>query len=144
MDNDGSVYTGYLQPVEALERLRWGDDQKSAAARVLKTQEPPSVEKPALTDGAKQARNTYFFHVAGTNRSLKERVIFTGNFTALTNATLFLRMTNGPTGATFGLPTLPAEPSPLSTLPLIKSRISGRAVIGDRKEIEVNAVPAGP
>ena len=144
VDNDGSVYTGYLQPVEALERLRWGDDQKSAAARALKAQEPPSVEKPALTDGAKQARNTYFFHVAGTNRSLKERVIFTGNLTALTNATLFLRMTNGPTGATFGLPTLPVEPTPLSTLPLIKSRISGRAVIGDRKEIEVNAVPAGP
>jgi hypothetical protein len=91
-----------------------------------------------------QTSQTYAFNVTGTNLTLKQKVVFSGNVIASANETSFKQTTNAPRGAVAGSPTLPVEPSPLSAIPLLNSRVSGRALIGDGKEIEVNAVPIKP
>src|SRR5205823_1399628 len=84
-----------------------------------------------------QLLQNYLFRVAGTNRSLNEQIVFTGNVIASVNQTFFKQTTNGPTGDGIAhSPTLPAEPDPLRVRSG-NSRITGRALIGDRREIEI-------
>lgn len=125
IDADGSVYTGAVRVA-----------QPEGVARAV----PP---KAVLSDqrvqvvGQSQAVQNYFFRVAGTNRQLQQNVVFSGNVMPLTNAQL---ASDGSAIGGFGgarrAPTSTAEPL------LSNSRISGKAVIGEQKEIEVNATPA--
>lgn len=106
----------------------------------------PAVEpapQAALAAGISgPAAQNYYFRVVGTNRTLHKKVVFTGNLAA-TNLARFTQRTNaaGDRSAAYGSLAAPAGQSPL---PLWNVRISGKAVIGDRKEIEINAVPAAP
>ncbi len=143
VDNDGSVYAGYVQAEPALSRLRAVKDEPTSAARALTAPETKLEEHLAPVDAGNQPMQSYLFSVVGTNRTLNEKVVFTGSLLAPTNATSFKRLTNAWSDAA-GFRAGLAEPAPLPALPLLNARISGKALIGDGKEIEVDAAPAKP
>jgi hypothetical protein len=103
----------------------------------------PPKNKPStpllVKTSPQSAAQNYFFTVAGTNRNLNQNVVFSGNLIPLTNA-LFLRSNAGAIGG--ALRTGRAAPAMPPPSLLSNSRISGTAVIGNEKEIEVNATPA--
>ena len=126
-DADGSVYTGAVEVAQQESVARAGAPKTVApVAQFAKTAAP-----------ARQPAQNYFFRVAGTNHNLKENVVFSGNLIPLTNTTLF--MDKGGLGASAAAKG--ASSSSVESL-ISNSRISGKAVIGEQKEIEVNATPA--
>jgi hypothetical protein len=126
IDADGSVYTGAVQVA-----------QQESVARAVPPKNAPSAAPMAKIAGRPQAGQNYSFQVAGTNRNLQQNVVFSGNVIPLTNGQLATdgAASGGIAGARRASQ-LPAE------LLLSNSRISGKAVIGNQKEIEVNATPA--
>ena len=132
IDGDGSVYSGYVQPVGDSESGRSGP-----AARPAKALKAPADQFPSNAPSAPPAKPAvepaYLFRVTGTNRTLGKQVVFNGKLTAVTNVTSFpVRMrTNAPSGT--------------STVPvLFNSHIEGKVSIDGGKEVEMQAVPAGP
>jgi hypothetical protein len=144
VDNDGSVYSGYVQPPAAARRQRSAKAEGAAITRAPQALGAVLEESPAASrDSDQLAQQAYFFRVTGTNRSLNKKVVFTGNLTAATNLVLFQTATNylkiG--GAVGGFQDSAAQPG---LLPLLQSRISGKLVIGNGKAIEINAIPTSP
>ena len=144
VDGDGSVYSGYVQLAAAARRQRATKAENSAATRAPQTLGAALEESPAASLNSDQlAQPAYFFRVAGTNRSLNKKVVFTGNLTAATNLVLFQPGTNylkfG--GGLGGFQEAAPQPG---FLPLPQSRISGKLVIGNSKAVEINAVPTSP
>ena len=144
VDGDGSVYSGYLQIANGTRRLGLVSADKPAAARALKA--PKANAETETADALRaeeQAGYDYFFRVAGTNRSLSQKVVFTGALMAATNVTLLTKATNAWSSqpAVGGAQT---AGSLRARLLLPNGRISGKAMIGDRKAIEIHAVPAIP
>jgi hypothetical protein len=144
VDNDGSVYSGYVQSVAAARRQRSAKAEGSATPRAPQKLGAVLEESPAASRDADQpAQQAYFFRVAGTNRSLNKQVVFTGNLMTATNLVLFQPATNylklggGVGGFQAGAP----QPG---FLPLLHSRISGKVVIGSGKAVEINAIPTSP
>jgi hypothetical protein len=82
VDADGSVYTGSVQlaqqepPTDSLYHATQNNAPANAAASA----------NNRVTQN--QAQQNYFFRVAGTNRNLKQNVVFSGNFVPLTNSQL--------------------------------------------------------
>ena len=144
VDGDGSVYSGFVQIADGTERLRSVNGEKPAAAPALKSRAAKPAPQSAIAAGSSRpAGQSYYFRVAGTNRTLHKKVVFTGNLVAAANVTLFTPITNALSyrSAVGGSQPALAGQSPQ---PLRNARISGKAVIGDRKEIQINAVPTGP
>jgi hypothetical protein len=102
VDRDGSVYMGYLQPVTAT-----GEPDAKPAAEVAG---PLPEAEPGGNLG-------YSFSVSGTNRSLQQRLVFTGYLTPATNDT--------------GLAS-----------PLRFVRFSGTTLMDGTNQIRIHAVPA--
>ncbi len=144
VDGDGSVYTGYLRLTDAGRRAQ---PVKTEAVATTQTARAPAAvreEKAALgVDLDHLLAQSYSFRVAGTNRSLKKNVVFTGNLLATTNlaSNWPVQTGTGAAGSLGGSQHAPAQP-PL--LPLIDSRISGKVVVGNSKAVEVNAIPVKP
>ena len=166
VDADGSVYTGSLQLANVARRARSANAEKPAVA--LAARAPAGVleqETTSRLDSDQLAQQTYSFRVAGTNRSLQEKVVFTGNLLTATNLTLALP---GATNLSYGgglggvnrgsavsngaanlnlrvfsdaFQNATAQPG---SLPLLNSRISGKVLIGTGKAVEINALPANP
>jgi hypothetical protein len=144
VDGDGSVYTGSVQLANAPRRTRSAKVDAPAAsfgvrmaARSLEQETPASLDSNVLTP------QTYSFRVAGTNRSLQQKVVFTGNLLTATNLILSPPgITNLSIGSSLGGSRYSTAQSD-SLLPL-NSRISGKVVIGRGKAVEINALPAGP
>jgi hypothetical protein len=144
VDGDGSVYTGYWQLAEAARRARSFKAEAPAAAQayrapgeVLEAKASPSL------DAAQLAPQTYFFRVAGTNRSVNQKVVFTGNLLTATNLTVSLPVaTNLAVGSSLG--GIQGGSAQSGGLLLLNSRISGKVVIGSGKAVEINALPTSP
>jgi len=140
IDGDGSVYTGAVQIVRG-----------GALPGGLVAAE--AQNKPATAEDMRHASSAienYFFRVTGTNRNLKQNLVFTGNFIPLTN-TASRRTGFGGLSGTISAGRAAAEPaaaSPTAAEPaespvsLLNARISGKVIIGNQKEIEVNAAPS--
>jgi hypothetical protein len=150
LDQDGSVYSGYIQAGETLRRLRstTATPEPASDARLYKSAEASSPQTSANPQRQDQALKNYFFRVAGTNRTFKQQVVFSGSFFP-TNAGLFLSATNRPAPAGNAVNEVitagqraPLQATPLPPLPLSNSRISGNATINNQRQIEINAVPA--
>ncbi|HXT12770.1 MAG TPA: hypothetical protein VN873_14505 [Candidatus Angelobacter sp.] len=133
VDSDGSVYTG------AVQWAREDQAQNANAANAnLSPRNKAFANQVARNVQQIQAAQSYFFRVAGTNRNLKQPVVFSGNLIPLTNAPVSqIDSFGGGGGAGQNIP----QQGPVQAL-LSNSRIAGTAVIGDKKEIEVNATPA--
>ena len=143
VDGDGSVYSGYVRIAEAARRQR---SAKAAAPAVAPAAAARGVlqESAAASFAADQpAPQTYFFRVAGTNRSLHKKVVFTGNLMAATNWPSLPPLTNY---LTFGsdLGGGRAGSAQPDLLPLLNARISGKVVVGNGKAVEINALPTSP
>jgi len=130
VDADGSVYTGAMQVAR---------EETSAPATISVAPKNKPSAPPLLKTSPPSAAQNYSFSVAGTNRNLNQNVVFSGNLIPFTN-TLHPRSNVAGFGGT-----IPAGRA-ASVMPepwlLSNSRISGKAVIGNEKEIEVNATPA--
>ena len=143
VDADGSVYAGYVQAPVSAPPLTVSAGEKKPADKALEEAEKKQEQKAA--DGSQsQPLLNYGFRVAGTNRTLNEQVVFTGSVFASTSETLFKQITNGLTSGSAQSTALPSDPALLPTVRSPNSRISGRASIGGRSEIEVNASPVSP
>ena len=144
VDGDGSVYSGYVQPADAPRRAR---SAKVAAPAVTGAARAPVQAFKQTTasslDSDRLASQSYSFRVIGTNRSLNQKVVFTGDLLTATNlVSLAPAATNvSPGGVLERYQAAPAQPG---LLPLLNSRISGKVEIGSGKAVEINALPAGP
>lgn len=141
VDGDGSVYNGYLLADET------GRQNSPAPAKKL-----PGVQDKdmALQNKAGAAQN-YFFRVAGTNRSLNQSVVFTGNVLALSNPVAWSAQSkvggfSGSAGSGGGNLSQPsaANQSQAQLGVFSNSRIEGTAVINNTNAIEINALPVVP
>jgi len=139
VDADGSIYTGSVQLAGARPRLRSAEAQQIAVGESSQGRLGPT--SAIAFDAAGEPGQIYSFRVTGTNRTLNQSVVFTGSLTAMTNAAAFGQVTSN-LGATGGRSQLPSAPPTL--LPLVNSRISGKAIIGRSTEVEINAVPTVP
>ena len=147
VDRDGSVYHGSVRSETETDQAETAVAE-TVAARVAP---PQSRVKAAQSAGnEQQAAQNYFFRVAGMNRTLKQNVVFTGNFLANSGAPQAAQTSNyfGGTGGGGGrgvsgayqFQQAAANQSQQSSL--WNSRIVGTAVIASTNQIEINAVPA--
>lgn len=132
-DGDGSVYAGYVQVADAVQRARLA----KATGRAIEQGASANLDSDQL------ALQNYSFRVAGTNQTLRKQVVFTGNLIAITNS---IQLPSADTNLAFGirLGDLQAGSNRQNLLPLLNSRIAGKVVIGSGKAIEINAWPASP
>ena len=136
IDNDGSTYTGGVELAADEPVANPAAGQKEKA--MLKAEGQVTTRTIAVISASNtQAAQNYFFRVAGTNRTLNQQVVFSGNFLEATNAPVAPMEANR--WQNVGTPQVqPAAPM------LLNSTINGRAQVGDQKEIQINAVPAAP
>ncbi len=120
IDNDGSVYIGSLLSAPAGGSLG-GVASEAVSQEANRRRGLRSAQTQAAAPGSIQLLSPMSFRVTGTNITLNQKVVFTGNIAALTNSI-----------AGRSLPTL------------LNSRISGKAQVNGRQQIEINAVPAKP
>jgi hypothetical protein len=131
IDSDGSSYVGSIEvaptqaPLYSSSLRKKADDSKDA-----KLFRSPVSEKALEV----QAGQNYFFRVAGTNRTLKQPVAFSGNLlpAAQTTLTLSPKAKDQFPKAQTSSPTL------------LNSSISGKVKLGADKEMQINAVPVPP
>ncbi|HEX4265289.1 MAG TPA: hypothetical protein VH597_13210 [Verrucomicrobiae bacterium] len=131
VDADGSVYTGTVQ---------MANDQPESHAVVASAFKSAPASSMTRTPLQNPAAQNYFFRVTGTNRNLRQNVVFSGNLIPLTNAVLTrtnMSAVSGLSGGGGG----GAMPALTPSL-LLNSRISGKAVIGNQTTIDVNATPS--
>jgi hypothetical protein len=95
----------------------------------------------ALRDEVQAAQN-YFFRVTGTNQTLKQNVVFTGNLLANAAPNKLPQQFQSGGGAGFGGGQLQAALT--NQLPWSNSRIAGTAVVAATNNVEINAVPLAP
>jgi hypothetical protein len=75
VDNDGSTYSGKLEPLGQNDARSIFNQKQNYAA--------PSSRSPASFDDKAQAANAeFYFRATGYNSSLKKRVVFEGNYIA--------------------------------------------------------------
>jgi len=143
-DSDGSVYSGLVQVAKPSKGLRLAKTEAPAGASALRTV-GGALEEKATTgfDWDQLAPQSYSFRVAGTNRTLRKNVVFSGNLIvgknlmlsdqAVTNAIIVDRLGDVPIGA-----------QTLAGPRLLHSQITGKVVVGGGKAVEINALPAKP
>jgi hypothetical protein len=141
VDADGSVYDGSLQPESAVAQ-----NGASAAAAPAPTQVERA--KTAANKDESQTVQNYFFRVSGTNQTLKQNVVFTGNLLAMASTTTNLQQSiSGSAGFVAGAGGFGGgrlQPALTNQLPWSSSRITGTAMVAGTNNIEINAVPLSP
>jgi type II secretory pathway pseudopilin PulG len=137
VDRDGSVYNGSIQLVPATA-------DNEPISRESPATPPPAEGKAAqLAINEQQAVQYYFFRVAGTNRTLQQNVVFTGNVLANNAVPQTAQTSNsfGPVGGGGGNQLQQAVVNQSQQNLLSNSRIVGTVVIDRTNQIEINAVP---
>lgn len=141
IDSDGSTYSGTISPpamgayYETKVELKGGPVKKASNAP-----DASALSTPA-NDNYQPGQN-YIFRVTGTNRTLKQPVVFAGNLFILTNAL--------PAGQTVVTQTSAARnqnqlaPAQNQLPGLLNSSISGSVQLGAGKEMKLNAAPVNP
>ncbi len=132
VDGDGSVYKGSLQAANA----EYTSAPVTGGARVANRRLTPTIATTDSKRAVSSPATSYFFHVLGTNKTLNQKVEFSGNVWPQTNVAAYAT-----SGLAAALPTLRTNVPPVW---LQNSRISGKAIINSRQVIEVNAAPAKP
>ncbi|PYK58828.1 MAG: hypothetical protein DME21_14895 [Verrucomicrobia bacterium] len=146
VDADGSIYEGAIDGPENEEVAKRVVAAQTAQADLKKKVEPEARRVESVSEtayGETAGPQNVFFHVAGTNRTLNQLVVFQGNFLANTNQTSAIVL--GARLATDKRTLVPKQRRP----PKIRSQlpyalIQGQATIGDRNRVQINASPVGP
>ena len=141
VDRDGSVYQGSIQVAAAVEH----DEPVPAPGEAVVPLQIQKRTGPPAVNG-KPANQYYFFRVAGTNRTLKQNVVFSGHVEAIPGESANGQQTLGGRGdggsAGNQLPPTATNASQQDLRSI--SRIVGTAIIDDTNRIEINAVPVTP
>jgi hypothetical protein len=154
VDRDGSVYNGFIRAAATESDGReqsGGRAKQAAAARQASLAESkaanvtaapaPSMVAPSETMAAQQ---NFVFRVEGTNRTLKERVIFTGNMMQNTAANAGAMVANVQSFRQQA-PLLNVSNTSPPSMQFQNSVINGRVQLGDSKTVtELNALSIGP
>lgn len=151
VDQDGSIYEGSLQ---ALGQQAQKNEDQAVNERLMQNAVRVAtglpVQKIAAARDALQIAQTYFFRVYGTNRTVRQPVVFTGNlmanFASATNAPAL-----GPT-ATFSFGGRGAveqvkkmeQTNQVAQLPWSRLRITGTATVNHTNQIQIDAAPVVP
>ena len=122
-DEDGSVYEGRMEPQTAASQNRASQTQPVMAAKAANSVNAGSTvsQYGAFRASRAQAEETmtnapnFLFRVAGTNRLLRQTVVFTGNFIPVSNS----------------------NRTPLASA---NSVIQGQALVGGNTVLTINAV----
>jgi hypothetical protein len=132
VDADGSVYDGSILPANET-----GQSERAAEAMPMER-----ARTVAVQDGLQTAPGQ-FFRVAGTNLTLKQKVVFSGDLLAISSVMTNLQSSEGNIGGSAGGggPSSSATTNQ-SSWPV--SRVTGTAAIGATNTIEINAVPRSP
>lgn len=141
IDGDGSVYTGSFQAMDSGATSYRATAQSAVAARAPRLAEAKSFAPIAAPDTQRaQTWSNYFFRVVGTNHTLNQRIVFTGNLVCPANFPMPKTDASSSTGGVVaeGL----AGAGGTNALPLLNSRISGKVLLDDRRELDINALPA--
>lgn len=142
IDADGSVYTGTWQAAPEQNALPAAAPAPAheGGFHLFNSGISASSARVAVPENNFQTTLNYTFTVTGTNRNLKQKITFSGKFIPLTNASNAANTAGAVSGSLEG----PAAAPPLNMAPpaLLNSRIAGKAVVGEKREIEVNANPA--
>jgi prepilin-type processing-associated H-X9-DG protein len=131
VDQDGSVYQGYVELTNAVAGL-----QQAAGSNQLVV--PPAELPPA----SQPAWQNFYFRVSGWNRSVQQNVMFSGNLAAGGESATTLNWASNTAPGLVGR--YQAVPVNQVQLPLNNSRITGTAVLGNRQELQIIAVPTAP
>ena len=154
VDQDGSVYEGSLQALEQRAPMAEGQSGVAVDQRLMqnavKVATGLPVQKIAAAQDALQIAQTYFFRVYGTNRTINERVVFTGTFLpnlATAPKTQAPAPQAGFRGAVGG--TIEEEKKLTTTnqpgqLPWSSLRITGTAIVNHTNQIQIDAAPVTP
>ena len=138
IDSDGSVYNGFVsrtpkaarEPVEAAKKALAQDNEAAAE------------------DKKKVPLQLFSFRVSGTNRTLKQEVVFTGNFLTAAEAITTpasageLVVTNTP--LIDGVGGIGGSAGAVLPLELQKVRLEGRVLVDRTNKIEIKASPVKP
>jgi hypothetical protein len=137
IDNDNSIYTGDIEM--AADNNNSGDVTGQMAPPKMESAIAARQIAAAPASNAQAAQN-FSFRVAGTNRTLNQQVVFTGNFASLANAPVALQQLAASQANSQNYSNSQQQSPPL----LQNSFINGRAQVGAGQPIEINAVPAAP
>jgi hypothetical protein len=141
IDRDGSTYAGFLRIADASLKSQNTVRKDAATNRERKTKTVAKVDVfKTEVKSELQAEHDYYFRVEGTNRSLNQRVVFSGHLLANTSDGDFSKTNISTTAA--GQRQLPTQ-NQLAPL-LLNARINGTAVIGESNAVEIQAVPVKP
>jgi hypothetical protein len=109
-----------------------------------------SIQNSAVNGTLQGAVQNYFLRVSGTNRTLNQNVVFTGNLLANIVATKVVQQKLGVNaGVIYGAGVVAGQVENSLTnqsdqLPWSSLRIAGTAVVNSTNHIEVNAAPEPP
>jgi hypothetical protein len=147
VDADGSKYSGIVQIAAVNEENGFVAKQTSPVAQSARlAAAAPQRRESVATNSAvvfsyanqqQVASPNFYFRVTGTNRTLNQAVVFSGNLVANTNAIVV-----GNTGSARAFQQV--QPQVIQQLPLLNSRITGRVSVGGKSDIQINAVPVAP
>lgn len=157
VDHDGSVYTGNWTPAPSPGSTNapalYADYGAVAAPTQLHDQAKhlpaDAVSPPANTFTYAMAQQNFRFAATGTNRSLQQNVVLSGEIVAL-NITATNALSNGALTLTGNqksnqlgiLQSQQLMPNNSQyQLPLLNSRIVGTAVLGNGQQVQLNATP---
>ena len=150
VDADGSIYDGEVEERkrEPTQKVELKDElAKVERQRSLETESVKNERGAFQANGDLSANQNLAFHVAGTNRTLNQLVVFTGNFSGDTNLLNNAVATNGvaAAGAVNALNYAPIQNLPsLNQVQFPGARVQGQATIGQRNRIEIDAASVGP
>jgi hypothetical protein len=138
IDKDGSTYDGSIALPQAMTPVE-AQFAKGGAPNTLRESERRRFSSPTTVSKAQpQGQGNYSFRVVGTNITLKEKVVFSGQLVPLSQAFGGIGITNATSISLAGAAAAP-PPIVLQTAP--ECRVLGKAVIEGGSEIQINALP---
>lgn len=139
IDADGSIYSGFVQTSEeAVRRFAGFGAAPAPAADNRQPAREPALDVPVDTLEARSAAaQSYYFRVTGTNRSLRQPVVFSGILTPGASSVTGTQ-TMARASAVGGI--APIKPAGATVLPLSRAQLRGRVLIGTNM-MDVNATP---
>jgi prepilin-type processing-associated H-X9-DG protein len=139
VDADGSVYDGVLLADNAVVQNEPAAVVPAAPPVVAPAQQMELAQNPANRNESPAPQN-YFFRVTGTNRTLKQNVVFTGNLLPIASAAMNTQQSFADSNAGGGQ----SQSAVANQRPWSGVRIAGVAVIAGTNNIEINAVLLAP
>jgi type II secretory pathway pseudopilin PulG len=137
IDSDGSVYSGFLAGVQNKDEQTEALTITPSAADVGGRFESKITNSTSLDEGKQGIQNLYF-RVSGTNRSLRQPVVFTGNFVpaAAIGRAYKSNLSNGPVVNGSVAPAF----GPLNWQ-FLNSQLQGKVLVGGSNQMDIRALP---